>query len=327
MAHNLEIVNGVGAFYSYRQPAWHSLGTICEDAKNAQEALEIAKLDWAVEKYPIFATGPDGVQVQIEDRFATGRVHKELGFGTLGVVGNYYEPVQNIDAFSFCDNIAFEGGFGFETAGSLDGGRRTFLSMQMPEAIELAGGRDIVNLYLMIVNSHDGTSPLTAAVTPVRPVCANTVRFALDKAVSTYKVRHTKNAQGKVEEAKAALGMTLKYKNEFNVLANRLIDTEMNKSEFINYVRQVLPVAPEDNEINKRTLEIWNNKFDDIVKLWDAPTQDNIRGTAWAGYNAVVEYADWISVIRGKDEAQRRGQRIIEGTNNSLKDKALALLV
>lgn len=325
MSDNIEIINGQGAFYAFRDPAWHKLGTITDEAKSAQEALEIAKLDWTVEKYPIFTVAPDGSTVEIADKFATGRVHKEIGFSTLGVVGNYYEPVQNIDSFSICDNLMFEGGLGFETAGSLDHGKRVFVSMKVPQQVSIAGGKDVVNLFMMVTNSHDGSSPLTMAVTPVRPVCSNTVKLALDKAVSTYKVRHTKNAQGRVEDAKQALGITYKYFDEFSVWANRLYDQEMSKGEYVNFVKALLP-KPEETELNKRTIEIWENKFSEIVKLWDAPTQDNIRGTAWAAYNSVVEYEDWFSPIRGKDEDIRRAQRIIEGTNQGLKDKAFALL-
>lgn len=325
MSDNIEIVNGEGAFYSFRQPAWHKLGTVCEDAKSAAEALEIAKLDWEVEKYPIFTTAPDGTQVEIANKFATARMHKELGFSALGVVGNYYKPVQNIDAFSFCDNLAFEGGLGFETAGSLDHGRRVFVSMKVPNSIKVAGGKDIVDMFLMVVNSHDGSSPLVAAITPVRPVCSNTVAAGLNKAVSTYRVRHTKNATERVSQAREALGMTLEYADEFTVLANRLFDKEMSKGEYVQFVKTLVP-APEATEDNKRQVEMWDAKFKEIVALWDAPTQDNIRGTEWAAYQSIVEWADWVSPIRGKDEDIRRAQRVIEGTNNELKDRALALL-
>ena len=325
MSDNIEIINGEGAFYAFRDPAWHKLGTITTEAKSANEALEIAKLDWKVQKYPIYTIAPDGTQIEIDGKFATGRVHKEVGFSALGVVGNYYEPVQNIDSFSICDNLMFEGGLGFETAGSLDHGKRVFVSMEVPKQIEIGNNKDAVKLFVMVTNSHDGTSPLTMAVTPVRPVCANTVKLALDKAVSTYKIRHTKNAQGRVEDAKQALGITYNYFDEFSIWANRLYDKEMSRGEYVNFVKALLP-KPVETELNKRTIELWDNKFGEIVKLWDAPTQNNIRGTAWAAYNSIVEYEDWFSPIRGKDVDERRAQRIIEGTNTGLKDKAFALL-
>ena len=328
MAHELEVINGEGAFYSFREIAWHKLGTVTEDAKNATEALEIAKLDWEVAKQPIFVSDAQGNPVEIKDKWATTRVHKELGFSPLGVVGNYYQPVQNSEAFTFCDALSYEGGLTFETAGSLNDGKRVFLSMKMPETIKVAGGKDNVDLYIMVVNSHDGSSPLIATVTPVRPVCANTVAAALKGSVSKYTIRHTKNATKRVEEAREALGMTLQYQDEFSVMANRLIETEMSKGEFSNVLKAVMPM-PEDKEENKKAIEAWNDKFTDIIKLWDAPTQDNIRGTAWAAYNSVVEWADWYAPVRpmkGESLDVRRAERIVSGTTNAFKDKFLAAL-
>ena len=330
MAHNLEIVNGEGAFYSFREIAWHKLGTVTEDAKSAQEALEIAKLDWEVAKSPIYVTDPTTNQpVLVNDKWATTRVHKELGFSPLGVVGNYYQPVQNTEAFTFCDALSYEGGLTYETAGSLSDGKRVFLSMKMPETIKVSGGKDNVDLFIMVVNSHDGSSPLIATVTPVRPVCANTVAMALDSAVSKFTIRHTKNATKRVEEARQALGITLKYQDEFSIMANRLMETEMSKGEFANALKSVMPM-PEDKEENKKAIEAWNDKFSEIVKLWDAPTQDNIRGTAWAAYNSVVEWADWYSPVRpmkGETVDVRRAERIVSGTVNPFKDKFLSALV
>jgi phage/plasmid-like protein (TIGR03299 family) len=328
MAHQLEVVNGEGAFYSFREIAWHKLGTVTEDAKSAQEALEIAKLDWQVTKNAIFTTDPEGNPVAIKDKWATTRFHKELGFSPLGVVGNYYEPVQNADAFTFCDALSYEGGLTYETAGSMNDGKRVFLSMKMPETIKVAGGKDNVDLYIMVVNSHDGSSPLIATVTPIRPVCANTVAMALSSAVSTFKIRHTKNATQRVEEARQTLGLTLKYQDEFSIMANHLLETEMSKTEFGLILKSVMP-KPEETELNKRAVEAWDNKFSEIISLWDAPTQDNIRGTAWAAYNAVVEWADWYAPVRpmkGESLDVRRAERIVSGTNAAIKDKFLAAI-
>lgn len=329
MAHELEVINGEGAFYSFREIAWHKLGTVTEDAKSATEALEIAKLDWEVTKNPIFVADPaTGLPVQIDDKWATTRQHKDLGFQPLGVVGNYYEPVQNTDAFTFCDALSYEGGLSYETAGSLAGGKRVFLSMKMPETIQVANGKDNVDLYIMVVNSHDGSSPLIATVTPVRPVCANTVQMALNSAVSKFTIRHTKNAGKRVEEARQALGLTLKYQDEFSAMANRLIEQEMTRGDFIEVLERVIP-APEDAKGDSKVMEAWDKKFREITALWDAPTQDNIRGTAWAAYNSVVEYADWYSPVRpmkGETVDVRRAERIVTGTANTLKDQFLLAL-
>lgn len=327
MAHELETFeDGSAAFYAFREKAWHNLGTITADAATADEALHIAKLDWEVAKYPIYATAPDGTPTEIPNKFATARMHNELGFNPLGIVGNYYTPVQNTEAFAFCDNLAFEGGLTFDTAGSLAGGSRVFMAMKVPQHITIAGGKDRVDLYIMVTNSHDGTSPLTAAVTPIRPVCANTVAAALNGAISTYKVRHTRTATQRVSAAREALGITLNYADEFSLMANRLFEEEMSKHEYATFLNTLLPKPEPKENGDTRATTMWEARFNDIIALWDAPTQENIKGTAWAAYNAVIEYADWIAPVRGDQPEIRRAERIITGLGDTLKHRALALL-
>jgi len=65
----------------------------------------------------------------------------------------------------------------------------------------------------------------------------------------------------------------------------------------------------------------------DLLNLWNAPTQDGIRGSKYAAFNAVAEYADWFKPVRGgSDKEVMRAERILTGAGDELKTKALALL-
>ena len=328
MPHELEIVNGEAAIYLHRDPAWHNLGKPTQDAKDANEAIQIAKLDWKVEKEPIFTINPaTGEQTRVPDKYATTRQHKELGYGHLGIVGRVYHPVQNDEAFAFCDELV-HGGCGFESAGSLYGGSRVFMALKVPQHINI-GGTDRVDLYIMVTNSHDGSTPLIAAVTPIRPVCANTVTAALRDAHSTYRVRHTTTVGGRMQAAREALDLTLKYGDSLSAEANRLYEQAMTKPEFQTFVETLVPMPKPDGdkEATQRAITMRNSRVDDIVAVWDEPTQDNIRGTAWGAYNAIVEYADWFAPVRGGENADmKRRERILTGNADALKQRAFALL-
>jgi glycosyltransferase A (GT-A) superfamily protein (DUF2064 family) len=75
---------------------------------------------------------------------------------------------------------------------------------------------------------HDRSLALTAAVTPIRIACANTLGGALRQAEQgiaaqrTFRFRHTCNLQAKFAEARRVLGMTIDYQQQFKVLADRL---------------------------------------------------------------------------------------------------------
>ena len=105
-------------FYT-RQAPWHGLGTMVRDAPTSMDALKLAGLDWKVVQRELFT--PEGILAagfQANVREKDGKV--------LGVVTDRYRVVQNEEAFAFTDALLGEG-VRYETAGSLQGGRRTWI--------------------------------------------------------------------------------------------------------------------------------------------------------------------------------------------------------
>jgi phage/plasmid-like protein (TIGR03299 family) len=329
MAHNLETFeDGTTAFFNARQAAWHNLGTVTAEALTAQEALVTAQLDWQVTKEPLNADviTPDGVtRIEVPDKYATVRSYADGSrpASALGVVGERYSIIQNSEAFDFCNGIVDEGGAVFEAAGSLDNGRKVFMTMKMPNDV-LVAGHDVVGMYVLVTNSHDGTQPVTAAITPVRAVCQNTVRAALVSAQSTYTVRHTATLRGRLDDARNALEVSFKYTGEFEELANELASVKMDRKEYLQFVSVLNPEPKEDL---KKAVRLWESRTQTLAGLWEAETQSNIKDTRWAAYNAVVEYVDWFAPTRGAENAlARRSERIIDGKSDALKNRALTLL-
>jgi phage/plasmid-like protein (TIGR03299 family) len=321
--------DGTSAFFTNREPAWHSLGVVTPNALTAEEALKTALLDWKVIKAdtPVETIVPtiDGKstsKITFPDKFMTYRYHpKTKKADALGVVGNRYTPVQNAEAFSFLNFVADESGAVFETAGSMNNGRKVFMTMKMPEGLQI-GGQDAIDLYLMAWNTHDGTSAFNLLVTPIRVVCQNTLTAAINSAKSNYALRHTPGVNGKIQAARDALKLTFKYTEEFEKLAENLISQEMTDKEFAKLVEEVFPI----DEESQRATTIAETARGTLMGLWKAPTQANIANTKWAAYNAFIEYSDWASPIRGKDVETLRAERIISGAGDRFKNKVLALL-
>ena len=85
------------------------------------------------------------------DYFANVRTDTE---GVLGVVGKDYKIVQNIDAFSFFDEIVGgKSGILYETAGALGKGERIFVTAKLPDYIRV-GRNDLIENYLFLTSSH-----------------------------------------------------------------------------------------------------------------------------------------------------------------------------
>jgi len=162
--------------------------------------LRFAGLDWSVRQEPVYnARGGviSGYKSNVRD--TDGSV--------LGIVGDRYKVVQNIDAFNFTDDL-IGGDVRYETAGSLRDGKQIWLLAKMP-ARRVAS--DDVEPYLCFTNSHDGGGGLKVCMTPIRVVCNNTLNLALGSAKRIWSMRHTENIRERMQEARDCLALADEY--------------------------------------------------------------------------------------------------------------------
>ena len=309
MAHEIETFDdGTAAFFTARQDAWHRLGVTTRDCLTAEQVMTTAKLGgWNVHTAPLTATDltADGVTtVGVPDHFATVRTHPQTGQpDVLGVVGSGYTVVQNEEHCELLNLLVDEAGAHFETAGSLRGGRETFVTMKLPQTVTLTGtnGSDDIELYLAAMSSHDGTAAWRVIVTPVRIVCANTQRMALRQAKATYAIRHTRTAKAKIAQARQALGIVWRYAEAFESEAQQLINSTLVLDEFQAIVDKLWPTDPTDIP-SPRAAGIRDRRNTTLRSLFsEADTQHAIRGTRWAGLQAITEYLDHHTPARDDD--------------------------
>jgi len=306
MAHELEISkNGEVAFATLREPAWHQLGTVFNEEVSTSKMLEMAHLnDWNVRLE----------EISIPDGFSSDKTHYFVArtnpfqneqTDVLGVVGERYRVLQNEDLFEFADAL-LDGGGRWETAGSIKGGRQVFgsLALERDIVIDETGVADKINSYLLVNTSHDGSIAIQASVTPVRVVCANTLNLAIGSGVGrnrnvkqSFKIRHTQTAQGKVQAAREALGIANAYLDQFSIMANELIQREIDQDKFVEILTTAYP-APE-KESKQIAFTKWQNKIDTIEEIYQSDTTNMISGTAWGALNAMTERIDWWRSARG----------------------------
>ena len=93
---------------------------------------------------------------------------------------------------------------------------------------------------------------VTAAVTPIRIVCANTLGAALRQAEHgvaaqrTFRFRHMGDLQAKFTEARQVLGMTINYQKQFKELADRMAAEPIAEWAFERRVLRHLWTIDED---------------------------------------------------------------------------------
>ena len=210
MAHG---ISNADSMMSVRSVPWHGLGVVLDERPRTRyDALVAAGLTWSVAKEPLCRA--DGRVVA--GHHATVREDTDQ---VLGVVSDDYVVVQNDECFGFLANL-LGSELIFETAGSLWGGRQVFITAELPEHITVGG--DEVRPYVVLSAWHTGTGAIRAMTTPVRAVCANTVRAALERARAVYRVRHVGDPTSQLHAARAVLGMTVDYYRQFAAFGDRL---------------------------------------------------------------------------------------------------------
>jgi phage/plasmid-like protein (TIGR03299 family) len=331
MSHELErFTDGSAAFVSARQHAWHRLGTVLPDAFTASQAMEYARLGWwnvRKEHLQAVVVTDEGVsKIDVADHYASVRTNPVTGQPeVLGVVGEQYVPVQNEELCELLDAVVDEGGAHFETAGSLRGGRQVFVSMKFPAGIKI-GGVDAMNLYLCALSSHDGSRALTGLATPVRVLCANTQAAALRNHRASFTIRHTRGAKFALAEARRALQLTFDHFDAFGIEAEKMINETLTDDAFAKITAELWPLNSETESVRSRNNSL--RRDHELAYLWhDADTNAAIRGTRWAGYQAITEYLDPHTPVGPKrDAAKVRAERAISPATTALKARAFDLL-
>lgn len=320
MAHEIEqFTDGTAAFFTARQTAWHQLGTVTTDCLTAGRVMQVAYLGgWNIRKETL-QTESGAV---VPHRWATTRLHPKTSVReVLGLVGDKYQIVQNEQVCDLLDFIVDETGAHFETAGSLRGGREVFVTMKLPEHLMVAG-IDPIDLYLAMCTSHDGTRQARVMATPVRIVCANTQAAAFANNVGEYTLRHSGDISTKLTDVRAALNLVPVFLERFQADAEQMIATQLEWDQLQQVTDRLWPLAPGDPE-SAFLRKLARDR--DLRHLFEqADTQHTIRGTTWAGYQAITEWLDHLQPARS--DHHRANKVLTDTTTTTIKRQAFTLL-
>ncbi len=307
MAANVETM-----FYTREKP-WHGLGIRVAEAPSSEEALRLAGLDWQVKQAPIYTdTGEaiPGYKANIRDR--DRRV--------LGVVTDRYKIIQNQEAFAFTDALLGKG-VRYETAGSLQGGRRVWLLARLPKEYIISGEQ--VSPYLVFSNTHDGSGAVKVALTPVRVVCCNTLNLALDTAKRSWSMIHTGNIRDKLQEAEDTLFMAEAYMMQLGKEFGNLQRQKITDRQVAEYIEMLLPLEKDATAIQNKN--ITKLREDMAHRYYDAPDLQGTGKNAYRFLNAVSDFATHAKPLRRTaNHKENLFMRTMDG--NPLIDKAYQLV-
>jgi phage/plasmid-like protein (TIGR03299 family) len=312
------------SMFSVRVTPWHGLGAVLDrPPASVGEAIEASGLGWSVAKEPIAIDRGDASAAdwslprsqEIPGYYATVRQDTRE---VLGVVGERYRIVQNDEAFAFVDQL-LGSAIHFETAGSLHGGRRVWVLATLPGHVEVGG--DPVRPYVLLMNSHDGSTAVVAATTPIRVVCQNTLNWGLSKAQQKFSIRHTEAVKQRVHEARRVLDLSINYYTQFKRYGDELASERCTERQLRKVLDALYPNGAGDSASSRTRCSRQQTK-DRIAELFlMGETQGNAPGSKWAAVNAIVEYGDWIRPLRSNSQ---RFARVLD--DGAEKTRALQLV-
>ena len=290
---------------------WHGLGNKVEADIGIEDAIVSAGLDWEVGLKNLQTV--DGVPV---NHRAT---YRKTDGSILGVVGPRYTPLQNRDSFDWFQPLLDAGECALHTAGSLHSGQKVWVLAQLNrDNSEIVSG-DEVSKFILLSNSHDGTTAIRVGYTPIRVVCANTLAWAHSNTNSQLiRIRHTRSSKSNLENVRDIMdNINAGFEataEQFRFLASK----DFNQADIRRYVKVMLGIEGTiDGDIKTRT----RNIMDEILALVEGPKQSatNVRGTWWAAYNGYNEYLNY---NKGRTEDNRLDS-LWFGANANDNNKAL----
>lgn len=316
MAHNLNFDEKLQrhSFFSVKEKAWHNLGVILDKCPTSAEAIKYAGLDYEVSKVPVFCSPENHPTTEIPEKFATYRTDNGNVFG---IVGDRYSIVQNKDAFTFFDEIVGEGEAIYETAGCLGNGEVIFITAKLPDCIRV-GNDDLIEQYLFLTSSHDGSGAIQVAFTPVRIVCNNTLNFALQNCSRKVTIRHTESAKNKLAQAHKVMGIVHKVSEELNEIFNRMAQVKITDPQLLSFIKMSL--APNREALTKiEASKELSTRFNNMVNecylyamVNNTQQMETTKDTLFGAYNAATGYFQNVKNYKN-DEVKLKG--ILEGSS------------
>ena len=290
-----------------------------ENPVTAKEMFEAAGLDWRVQ------LGSMRAEITVEGKRVTTTVPnlkavvREDTRAVLGVATGRYEPVQNITSMDFFDVVVGEGKAYYHTAGAIGAGEQVWILARLPQEIVI-NGSDVVESYVLLVNSHQPGFAFRTHFTPIRVVCQNTLNIAVRQGEGKgYRLTHFTGINKKLspDDARKALGLAHDHLAVFGQQATELGQQGMKEEEIEGFLQRVFPIEPKYllEAPKPHTLLLlkepdpkdyvetagWGEaifKKRELVRNLFVNGKGNdhpdVAGTRWAAFNAVAEFTDYL---------------------------------
>lgn len=316
MAHELTIrANGTAEMAFVGETPWHHLGQNVAKGAPIDVWAKQAGMDWTAVATPLQgAKQPEGAP-DIEFPEYKG-IYRSDTLVPLSVVGKDYNIVQPIDMLEFFRDLTEKGGWHIHTAGTMRGGRKLWAMATCEDAKRYVKGsqfkKDDMILNLLLATSMDGSMKTTAMLTPVRVVCANTLRMAMAGHDGYAQVQLSHRSTFDSAHIKSILGVDAAHTHfdAFMESCRAMAETPIDLSDARDVLVQIFKpsAAVAKPNLNWLTANLAELDTTPAAEVQDARSVGRVlelfdgegmgadfataKGTRWGLLNAVTQFVD-----------------------------------
>jgi len=246
----------------------------------------------------------------------------------LGIVSPGYQIVQPGQMFDLSRDLIGVGGLQLSAAGTTFGGREFWATAKFGEGT-VGSTKDMVQGFVLVHSSLDGSRATTVRRVIERAVCNNTIQMAFSehqKVGAVFKVNH--RSEFNIEDAKAYMGLNMDAWKATKAAMLRLANVEIDRMAAEAFVLRLLApseAAARDQKVQAKI--VVSAGYGKILALFNGEGKgsklDSTAGTAWGALNAVTEWVD--HHVRATSDTNRWDSAQF-GPGAALKAKAFAML-
>lgn len=302
----LDTTGGDTALAYLGDTPWHKGGQLMtgDESRNLELAMAKGMINYRVELGEAYVKIGEKF-VRIPGGHATYRADTEAVFGS---VKDRYRVIQNTTGLGngALQQLLDEGLVQILTAGAMYGGRQvwvqTLFNAKSPLIQQVFG--DTAVPTGVFYNAHDGSRLASVFTTWYRIICRNTLRMGRNAALNEIKVRHTGQADQKMDRAARSL-----WANLFSALEKQAAEAAVLQAVHLTEAelgRLVLDLCcPPSKEPSSSAMGLAmerkrQERRDRIAKLWDEGDGHEGRRTAYEAMNAVAQTFDHDTQLWGR---------------------------
>lgn len=291
---------------------WHLAGTAVGEEQTSEVMIVKAGIDWDVELGPVY--GPDMQPIP-----GWNSIYRVTDKKVYAVSKGRYEVWNNRDAFAFTDSLVADGVAKYHTAGSLYGGAKVWVLMQMEKGMQI--GNEEFRNYVFVLNGFDLQTSITVKYVNERVVCRNTAWIALAEQSLTFRTTHAPGIDRRMEQAREMFQVTTEAQRRMQTLLENMQQVKLSKKERETVQTELFGTLDDDTPTRRK------NAIEAFQAIYEAERQLNGH-TAYTMFNAATGYADHAAVYRGTgiEREESRLRSMIDGPNQKLKAKTLDVL-